>query len=408
MRAAGPWDAGPQASSDRTAVEAGAIAGQMSRRLRVLLLVNHVTALGGAERFVVGLAQHLRRDRIDPWVCSTRVADEEAVRALMRAGIPHISLGRKSKWDVHRLQKLAVLLRRERFDVVHAHMFGSNVWGTLIGRACRVPVVIAHEHTWSYTDNRLRMWLDGHVIGKLATQFIAVSESDRERMIGLEGVPPDKVLVMPTAYIPFPSSSRNTDIRAELGLSRDVPLVGVAAVLRRQKALDVLLEAHARLITRVADTHLVIAGDGPCRGELERDIERLGIGRYVHLLGRRDDVTAILHTVDVAALSSDWEGMPLFVFECMATNTPLVATAVGGLREIIQAGRTGMLVPPRDPPALADALETLLTNRGLAKRLAVAASSRLEEFTIQAIADRFAKLYQDLCPGVTVEDVGYE
>ncbi len=373
---------------------------QTSRPLRVLLLVDYVTPVGGAERFVMGLAENLPRDRIEAWVCSTRVGDQEAVRALMRAHIRHISLGRKSKRDVHRLQKLAVLLRRERFDVVHAHKFGSNVWGSLIGRACRVPVVLAHEHTWSYAGNPLRIWIDGHVVGKLATRFIAVSEHDRERMIALEGVPAGKVLVMPTGYVPFPFSPQDTDLRAELGLARDVPLVGVAAVLRRQKALNVLVDAHARLITRVTDAHLVIAGDGPCRHELERHIDRLGIAGFVHLLGQRSDVTAILHAVDVAALSSDWEGMPLFVFECMATNTPLVATSVGGLREIIQTGTTGMLVPPQDPAKLADALQMLLTNPILAKRLAAAASRRLEEFTIQAVAIRFAELYEELSRAV--------
>ena len=129
---------------------------------------------------------------------------------------------------------------------------------------------------------------------------------------------------------------------------------------------------------------------------LERQIERLGIGGSVHLLGARTDVPAILCEVDVGVLSSDWEGMPLFVFECMATNTPLVATAVGGLPEIVDDGQTGLLVPQQNAGAIAEALEAVLTDRALAQRLAHAAAGRLGQFRIEAVAIRFAELYEEL------------
>lgn len=364
----------------------------------MLFLIDNAGSLGGAERFVTGLAQYMPRDRIEPWVCSTRQGEPLAVQALHEAGIPHINLGRRAKWDVHRLLGLVALLRRERFDVVHAHKFGSNVWGTLIGRSFRVPVILAHEHNWSYEGARLRVWIDGHVIGRLATRFIAVSKANRERMITLEGVAADKVMVMPTAYIPHPGPA-NGGIRAELGLAAEVPLIGVAAGLREEKALDVMLDAYALLVARIHGVHLVIAGDGPCRRKLERQIQRLGIGESVHLLGERRDVDSIMLGVDVGAMSSDWEGMPLFVFECMATGTPLVATSVGGLPEVVQNGRTGLLVPPQSPVALADALEAVVTDRGLAERLASTAASRLEQFRIESVATRFADLYEELLTG---------
>ncbi|MGH2869903.1 MAG: glycosyltransferase, partial [Solirubrobacteraceae bacterium] len=252
-----------------------------SEPTRVLFLIDYAGALGGAERFVTGLAMHMPRDRVQPWVCSTRQGEPWAIEALREAGIPHLNLGRRAKWDVHRLAALVALVARERFDVIHAHKFGSNIWGTLIGRACRVPVILAHEHNWSYDGARGRVWIDGHLIGRLATRFIAVSEANRERMITLEGVAADKVLVMPTAYIPHPGSA-NGDIRDELELGTAVPLIGVAAGLRTEKALTVMIEAFARLAPRVTGAHLVIAGEGPCRGELERQIRRLGLDATVH------------------------------------------------------------------------------------------------------------------------------
>lgn len=360
----------------------------------MLLVVDHAGALGGAERFVAGLALHLPRDRIEPWVCSTRVGETQAVQTLRDAGIPHIDLGRRSTWQIHRLGPFARLLRRERFDVLHAHKFGSNLWGTVIGRACAVPVILAHEHNWSYEGERLRVWLDGHVIGRLATRFIAVSEANRERMITLEGVPACKVLVMPTAYIPHQGAP--SDIRVELGIPAGVPVIGVAAGLRQEKRLDVMLEAFALLAARLKDAHLVIAGGGPLHDQLGRQVQRLGLGESVHLLGVRRDVDSILRGVDVGAMSSDWEGMPLFVFECMATDTPLVATLTGGLPDIVENGSTGLLVQPRDPAGLAFALERLLTDRPFAQRVAASAARRLGEFTIDAVAARFADLYEAL------------
>jgi glycosyltransferase involved in cell wall biosynthesis len=365
------------------------------RRLRVLFVINQVVAYGGAERFAAGLATHMPRDRIEPWMCCTRGGDDGAVRALRDAGVRYVALGRRGKLDVHRLLPLVSLLRRERFDVVHSHMFGSNVWSSLAGRATRVPVIIAHEHTWPYSGDRVRMWMDGHVIGRLATCFVAVSEADRERMIKLEGVRADRIKVIPTGYVPHPASA-NGDIRSELGLGPDAQIIAVAALMREQKALDVMVDAHAILLRRMPDAHLVMAGDGPCRPALERQIARLGIAGNVHLLGTRDDVDQILKRVNVGALSSDWEGSPLFVFECRAAKVPLVATAVSGVNELVETGRTGLLVPPRDPHAMADAIQRVLTDPALSARLAEEAAKDLERFEIATVAARFADLYERL------------
>jgi glycosyltransferase involved in cell wall biosynthesis len=366
-----------------------------SRPIRVLTVVDRAIDCGGAERFAVGLAQHLPSDRIESWLCTTRDGDEEMALRIAESGLPHVMLGRRSKWDVHRLGGLVALLRRERFDVIHAHKFGSNLWGSLIGRACATPVIVAHEHTWSYSGDPLRLWLDGQVIGRLATRFIAVSPLDAQRMVTIEHVPAEKVQFIPTAYIPR-SDPPASDIRGELSLAPGTPLVAVAAVLRPQKALTVLLEAHALLRDRIPDAQLVIAGDGECHVMLMDRARELGIADSVHFLGRRDDVEGIISSADVAALSSDYEGLPLFVFECMANGTPLVATAVGGLPEVVESGVSGILVPPRNPEAMADALAELLRDPNRSAALAAAAAQRLSDYSIDAVAERFADLYAEL------------
>jgi glycosyltransferase involved in cell wall biosynthesis len=166
--------------------------------------------------------------------------------------------------------------------------------------------------------------------------------------------------------------------------------------MRPQKALEVMLDAHALMLERVPDAHLAIAGDGPCRAQLVEHVNRLGIRDSVHLLGIREDVDAILRAADVAAMSSDYEGVPLFALECINAGTPLVATAVGGLPEVIDEGRTGLLVPPRDPVALAQAIERVLTDRPLALTLANALERKRDDISLESVAHRFAELYEEL------------
>ncbi len=367
-------------------------------RLRVLFVIDYGSESGGAERFALGLASHLPRERFEPSFCFTREVADGPVRELRAHGIAYRCLGRRAKWDVHRLSGLARLLREHRFDIMHTHKFGSNVWGTLIGRAARVPVLGAHEHTWSYQGGALRARLDGMVVGRLATRFVAVSPADAERMVAYERVPANKVVVLPTAYVPRPGRS-GADIRAELGLPAATPVIATAAVLRPQKAIEVLLEAHAQLLRRIPEAHVVIAGDGIERPHLERRANEFQLNGRVHFLGTRNDVDAIIGSADIGAMSSDFEGMPVFAFECMANHTPLVATAVGGLPSVVDSGSTGILVAPRDPAALADALSSLLLDPGRRTAMAAAASGRLAPFLIDAVARRFADLYEDLIAG---------
>jgi glycosyltransferase involved in cell wall biosynthesis len=357
-----------------------------------LYLIDGLRRSGGAERFAAGLAAALPSDRFDVWLCSTRFQDSCAAARLAAAGVKLIHLKRTGSLDLHRFRPLIGLLRQQRFDVLHAHMFGSNFWGSIFGHMFGVPVIIAHEHNWAYAGEPHRVLIDRHVVARLATRFVAVSEANRQRMIAVERISGQKIVVMPTAYIPSVMSEKR-DIRAELNLPRDSPLVATAAILRPEKRLDVLIEAHAGLERSV---HLVIAGVGPGRGSLERLAANLGSAERVHFLGLRDDVDMILRSADVGALSSDWEGMPLFALECMAAGTPLVATAVGGLRELVESGETGLLVKPGDPSALREALANVIRQPELGQRLAAAAKARLEPFRITSVAERFANFYEEL------------
>ena len=366
--------------------------------IRVLMLVDNIHEnVGGAERFVVGLASELQAKRLDVTVCTTRQARGAGLEALRASGARHLGLDRHSRRDVLRFRRLLGELRSRPPHVLHAHKFGSNLWGTVFGRLARVPVVIAHEHTWSYEGNRLRKLLDGHLIGRLSTAFVAVSDADARRMVELEGVPESKIVTINNAYVPsWHRAPEGWSLRGELGLPAEAELVGTAAMLRPQKALDQLVQAFSAVAAERPAAHLVIAGGGECRVALEAEAAAGGHGDRVHFLGPRDDVDAIVAQLDVAAMSSDFEGTPLFAFECFAARTPLVATDVGGLAAVVESGRNGTLVARRDPAALASAILELLRDPARREAYANAAEERLAPYRLSHVADRFAALYERL------------
>jgi glycosyltransferase involved in cell wall biosynthesis len=327
-------------------------------------------------------------------VVTTRAARGPLLEALLDGGVRHVGLERHRRFDLRGWWRLARLLRSERPEILHAHKFGSNIWGVLIGRACRVPVVIAHEHTWSYEGNPLRRFLDGRVIGRLADAFVAVSTEDERRMIAVEHVPAGKIRVLLNAFVDRPWAA-NGDVRAELGLAPDTPLVGAAVMLRPQKALEVLVEAFAHVREVQPDAHLVLAGEGPERARIERAIAEHGVGASAHMLGAREDAVSIIRQLDVAALSSDFEGTPLYAFECMAQGTPLVATGVGGVPDVVEDGVSAVLVPPRDPDALARGITGILTDPQRRDAIVTGAHARLQNFTVERVTARLAAIYEE-------------
>ena len=366
------------------------------RKLRVLTLVDKPTVTGGAERLAAVVAMKLDPARFESVLCASRQTDEPLLdRELEEAGIGVLALGRRSTLDLLAWRPLVSLLR-DGVDVVHAHMFGSNVWGTVLGRLSGVPVVVAHEHTWSFQGRPLRRFLDRELVARWADVFVAVSGEDRRKMIEVEGVDPAKIRLIPNG-IPSPANGAVADVRAELGIEPVAPVLGVVCELRAQKALEVLFEAAALLLAEFPTLKVLVAGDGPERARLEEGARRLGVANTVLFLGIRRDVPAVLAAVDVAVLSSDYEGSPLSVMEYMAAAKPVVSTRVGGVPELVKDDVHGLLVEPRDPEALAEAVARLLRDPALAKRLgAVGRKRQQREFSLEAMVRRIEDLYEEL------------
>jgi glycosyltransferase involved in cell wall biosynthesis len=373
-------------------------------RVRVVTLVDALGLQGGAERLALLIATRLDTQRFESILCVSRsppqhhvdVPTQQLLEQLARDGVRFMPLERRGKGDIWIWGRLERFLRRERVQVLHAHKFGSNVWGTLVGRLARVPVVLAHEHTWSYEGQPLRRFLDRELIARGATRFIAVSREDRRRMIDVEGIDPSRTLFVPNGVPPSPRPS-GRDVRAELGIRPDAPVIGTVGVHRPQKALDVLLHATTILVKEWPELRVLMVGDGPEQASLEALAEELGVSGIVKFLGRRSDVPDVLRAFNVAVCCSDFEGSPLAVMEYMEAGLPVVATAVGGIPDLIEPGVHGLLVPPQQPAALVDAISELLRDPEHAHAMgALGRERRRTEFDIDVLVHRLEELYIEL------------
>ena len=281
-------------------------------------------------------------------------------------------------------------------QIIHGHLLGSNVWAVVLGRLTGVPVVVAHEHSWAFSGSRRRRLLDRHLIARGSDVLIACSAEDRRRMIEFEGIAPRDVVLVPNGIAArAPSPSRN--LRRELGIARDVPVVGSVGMLRPEKRFDVLVRAAAELVARRPEARVLIVGDGTERARLEALVAELGLSDSVRLLGARDDVPDVLAALDVAVTCSDFEGTPLSVLEYMEAALPVVATRVGGLAHLLEDGVHGLLVPRRNPAALAEALDVLLGDPARRRAMGAAGRERRRaEFDLDVMVARVEELYERL------------
>jgi glycosyltransferase involved in cell wall biosynthesis len=218
-------------------------------------------------------------------------------------------------------------------------------------------------------------------------------------MIEVERIDPRRIRFVPNG-IPQASRPDRAAARTELGIPPGVPLIGIVASLRPQKALHVLIECALVLARDFPDLHVLIVGEGPERARLESLIRARGLTRTVFMLGHRSDVTSVLSALDVAVLTSDWEGSPLAVLEYMAAGCPVVATKVGGVPDIVRHGVDGLLAEARDVNGLAGAIAHLL--RRPERRARMGANGRrrqLLEFSIDQMVWRIETLYEELFRG---------
>lgn len=367
------------------------------RKIKILHVIDSL-GIGGMERIVIDVANGLDSTRFEQVVCCISRRGEAADQ--LRDGVRCFDLGKGDKADRLMPLKLAGVIRRERPDIIHSQSW-SGV-DTALAKLLMPGVKLVHsEHGRSYSDLRrqsLMRRMARRGLYHVADSVFAISSEVREFYCGQTGFSAERMQIISNGI-----DTRRIDeadakgIRAEFGIAPDDFVFGTVARLDLTKDTMMLARAFAAIALprQNPKLKLLIVGDGEQRARLEEFVAMLGLNRIVIFAGMRRDVPRLLRAMDVFALSSVSEGLPLTVLEAMAARLPVVATNVGALPELVEEGRTGFLVPIRHAAAMSDKFEAFLANRRLANILGEAARQKVvREFTMERMLRNYGEMYE--------------
>ncbi len=354
-------------------------------------------SVGGAERMAAVLALELVRlghevsilslfDPVGSWI-------EAELRA---AGVRLTFLGKRPGLDVRMIPRLARVLATFKPDIVHTHLHTLKyVLPALVGR--RKCAVVHTVHNLAEHEIERSGQLFQHAAFRLGVAPVAIGEAVAASIQRVYGLPACAIIPngIPVAMYRSDAGVR-AKVRLDLSLPEACPVFLAVGRLNEQKDHAALIDAFGDARVRRMGARLLIAGDGELRGALERKVEELDLSDSVRFLGVRNDVPQLLAAADAIVLSSRWEGNPLVVMEAMAAGRPVVATAVGCVPELVPAG-AGVLVPPGDAAAFADAIFDLSRDLDAARRMgAAAAIFANERFDVAGMASAYSTLFASI------------
>jgi glycosyltransferase involved in cell wall biosynthesis len=322
---------------------------------------------------------------------------EPASELLQTQGIPVTHLGR-GRFDPRIFGDLVALARETSAQILHVHGYAAADFGRLAARWVGAGLVL-HEH---FADPRMpayQGWAD-RLLSGLTHRGIAVSASTRDFMVRERHIPADRVKVIWNGapldeFAPVaPAAARA--LRQQLGIPDGALVVGAVGRLNAQKGHRYLLDAAPPVLARHPEARFLIVGDGDLELPLRQQARELGIHERVVFAGHRSDIPAVLGAIDVLCISSTYEGTPLTLFEAMAAGKPIVSTAVDGCREVLEEGRTGLLVPPREGRSLADGLLRVLDDRELRDSLGREAREASARFDVGECVRQIEALYDEV------------
>jgi glycosyltransferase involved in cell wall biosynthesis len=352
---------------------------------------------GGLERIVLDLVREGRKVQQDVSVISMERPGPLSSQVAELGGTL-VCLNKPLGVRPGLIWTLKGVLEQLRPDVLHTHQIGSLFYAGLAARAARVPLVVHTEHGKLLAGRWRQRWL-GWLAAHLADRFFCVTQDVAQEVTALRVVPGSKVHVVPNGIdtARFAPSDGRAGLRVSLGIPPGVPVIGTIGRLTEVKCQDVLLRGFARLRTEVPDAHLVVVGDGPLLDTLRQLAATLALREAVHFPGYQAQPERYLQLMDVFALTSRSEGMPLAVLEAWAAGVPVVASRVGGLPEMVDEGGTGLLFPAGDDVALADAFLELVREPGRARQMGEAGRRHVRSRSdVSVMANSYQRHYLEL------------
>jgi glycosyltransferase involved in cell wall biosynthesis len=347
---------------------------------------------GGQERRIISEMAGMAR-RGHHVVLATRPQCRIAAEAA-KIGIPVLLLPMRNKADLASIIPLARYLSREGIQVVNTHS-GVDSWiGAFAAKLARTPALVRTRHL---NIPLKRNWVN--FVHYMANRIVSCGQTMKSQLVEGCGFPPEQVISIPTGidFARFTPARPRSQVRQELGIAEDEFAVLMVGVIRSVKRHEIALRAFQAFLEKHPAAQLLLAGDGPMRERMVELAAELGIAGKARFLGHREDVPDLMAAADLLLLTSRSEGVPQAVTQALGLGLPVVATAVGGVPELIIHERTGLLVPPEDPHAAAEAMLRVADDAQLAARLGGAGRRHaLAEFSLDAMLDNTEALLNAL------------
>ena len=361
------------------------------RPLKALFVITSMP-VGGAETLLVNLLRKFRPSHILPSIACLKEKGPLGDEIAKDFAVTEHWL--RAKWDVRVLPRLANHLRKEKIDALISVGAGDKMfWGRLAARLASVPVVCSALHSTGWPDGvgKMNRWLT-----PITDAFIAVAKPHGQFLADFEKFPANKIAVIPNGVDTLrfhPNAVARNDVRSELGLAPDTPLIGIVAALRPEKNHALFLNAASRVIEKFPKAHFVIVGDGPERSLIEKTAAELGITENLSLLGTRSDTPRLLAAMDVFALTSHNEASPVSILEALSCGVPVVSTRVGSVAESVHDQWNGFTVDPGDANAVTERIMYLLSNKSASE---VMGSNGREHVQSNGSLETMVRMYEHL------------
>ena len=373
------------------------------RSIKVLHIIGG-GEFGGAEKHILNLAGAVDPMAVELTVCCLFSAPFVEIAA--GAGINALAIPMRSKVDFAVARKLSALIQSGEFDLVHTHGVRANLLGRLAARRAGKKKVITTVHSLLEKDYQGMALRYANVLAERATRsltghFIAVSQGLKDRLVA-GGIPAKNITVIYNGILLDelrPAGAAGAALKEKYA-GGGAPLVGIVARLHEVKGHRYFIEAAREILRQRPATRFLIIGDGPHRPVLEKLAGSMGLSDRVVFTGFVEDVYSLMAGLDLLVISSLWEGFGLTAIEAMVLGTPVVATEVGGLPEVVQHGETGLLAPPANAAALAKSIVWMLDHPREAREMAAKGGDMVRrKFTAGEMARRTVDLYRKVLAG---------
>jgi len=351
-----------------------------------------MNSLGGPAQVVYLVSGLVKRGHEARLICPEGSGIHEQALA---AGLPVIPIRFRTELDPTVFFKIYRAIRRFDPQVVHLHSRrGADFWGGLAARACRVKAVILSRRV-DYPVRRDPFSVLKY--GCLCDKIITVSNAIKKVLIAGK-VSPEKIVCVHSVVDPDAYNVRqNGNVREELGIPEDAPLIGIVAQLIERKGHKYLFDALPAILSKFPNTKVLVLGRGPLEARLRQQVVDLGVSESVIFAGFRKDIPILLSELDILVHPALMEGLGVAILQAMASGIPVIATPVGGIPEAVIDGVTGLLVPPRNSEALGTAVLRLLSSPDIRMAMGQEGKRAVQErFSLDSMVEGTLKVYREV------------